>query len=130
MNIIDILSNIIEITGDKTVDGIILAIIGIISFTIAFDVVGFLYRTIKYHDAEGMSKIHWLVRVLIFLGLAAILTAIANKIIWFFSQPWWIILLTFIGLALLILLIVFLVHRHKKKQGGKTADDDDEKSDK
>ena len=123
MNFTDILSNIIEITGNKTVDGIILAIIGIISFTIAFDVVGFLYRKIKYPDSDEMSKIHWLIRILIFLALAAILTFIAKKIIWFFSLPWWIILLTFIGIILLILSVIFIYRFRKKRKNQSTQDE-------
>lgn len=41
-SILDLISNFIEITGNGIADNIILAIIGIISFMVAFGIVGMI----------------------------------------------------------------------------------------
>ena len=119
MNIIDLLSKLITITGNKTVDGILLAIIGVISFSVAFDVVGFIYRLVKTPDREAMSKLHWWVRGLVFLGLSAALIAIVKFLAWFLSSIWWIITLVLIVLAIAIY-ITIVVLRERKKESSKS----------
>lgn len=39
----DLISNFIEITGNSIVDNIILAVIGVISFMVAFGIVGMIF---------------------------------------------------------------------------------------
>ena len=114
MNIIDLLSNLITITGNKVADGVLLAIIGAISFTIAFDVVGFIYRLIKPPDKEAMSELHWWVRIMAFLGLSALFIAIAKFFSWFFSSIWWIVALVCIGVAIAIYITVYFIRKRKK----------------
>ena len=47
--ILDLISNFIEITGNSIADNIILAVIGVISFMVAFGIVGMIF------DALGVS---------------------------------------------------------------------------
>lgn len=62
--IIKLISDFINITGDATADTIIFAIIGFISFAIAFNVVGFIFGAIGKYDSRTMSDVHWGIRVI------------------------------------------------------------------
>ena len=64
--IIDLISEFINITGNSTVDTIILALIGIISFSVAFGFVGKFFSIIGKYDKQMMSDLHWGIRVVIF----------------------------------------------------------------
>ena len=121
MNIIDLLSNLITISGNKVVDGVLIAIIEALSFSIAFDVVGFIYRKIKQLDKEVMSELHWGIRVIVFLVLSAVFIAIAKFFAWFFSSIWWIVALVCIGVAVAIYIAVYFI-RKRKKDSSKSDD--------
>lgn len=76
--IIDLIGELVSISGNSTVDSIIFAIIGVISFLIAFGIVGLIFDAIGIYDSDLMSDTHWLIRVLVFVGLTWVGVKIAQ----------------------------------------------------
>lgn len=117
---LDFISNFIEITGDPTADFIILTIIGVISFSVAFGIVGMIFDAFGKYDSDLMSGVHWTIRVVVFLALSFGCIWIAKFIKWLFSFQWWIYLIA--GLLLICAIILTFVIRHKcmKKKAAET----------
>ena len=67
--IIDLIGELVSISGNSTVDSIIFAVIGAISFMVAFGIVGWIFDATGRYDSDLMSDTHWLVRVLVFAVL-------------------------------------------------------------
>ncbi len=113
--IIEFISNIVNITGNPLLDTIIFGIIGVISFSIAFDLVGFIFGSIGKYDSKSMSDVHWGIRVFIFATLTFILVKIAQFIRWLLTPP---MLYYFLGgIALFIIaLIMLIVFKKSRKQ--------------
>ena len=104
---LDFISNFIEITGNSTADSIILTIIGLIAFLVAFGFVGMIFDALGIYDSDLMSDTHWIVRVIVFLGLSFICIEIAKFIKWLFSFQWWIYLIA--GIVLIGIIILLFV---------------------
>ena len=103
--IIDLIGELVSISGNSTVDSIIFAIIGVISFMIAFGILGWLFDAIGRYDSDLMSDTHWLIRVLVFAGLTWLGVKIAQLIKWLFSFQWWVYVIAgviFVGIIILI----------------------------
>lgn len=113
---LDFISNFIEITGNSVADSIILAIIGIVAFLVAFGFVGMIFDALGYYDSDLMSDTHWIVRVIVFLGLSFVCIEIAKFIKWLFSFQWWIYLIAGILLVGIIILIFVIKHKYMKKK--------------
>ena len=113
---LDFISNFIEITGNSTADSIILAIIGLIAFLVAFGFVGMIFDALGFYDSDLMSDTHWIVRVIVFLGLSFICIEIAKFIRWLFSFQWWIYLIAGILLIGIIILVFVVKHNYMKKK--------------
>lgn len=113
---LDFISNFIEITGNSTADSIILTIIGLIAFLVAFGFVGMIFDALGIYDSDLMSDTHWTVRVIVFLGLSFICIEIAKFIKWLFSFQWWIYLIAGIVLIGIIILVFVIKHKIKKKK--------------
>ena len=113
---LDFITNFIEITGNSTVDSIILTIIGLIAFLVAFGFVGMIFDALGIYDSDLMSDTHWIVRVIVFLGLSFICIEIAKFIKWLFSFQWWIYLIAGIVLIGIIILLFVIKHRIMKKK--------------
>lgn len=114
--ILDFISNFIEITGNSMVDSIILTIIGLIAFLVAFGFVGMIFDALGIYDSDLMSDTHWIVRVIAFLGLSFICIEIAKFIKWLFSFQWWIYLIAGIVLIGVIILLFVIKHMIMKKK--------------
>jgi H+/Cl- antiporter ClcA len=114
-SLIEIISNIVNITGNPIADTIIFAIIGIISGSIAFGFVRMLFDAIGNHDSDTMSDVHWGVRVIIFALLTFIMVKIAQFFRWLFSPP---TLFYFIAVIVLVIafITVFLLIKKRKAQ--------------
>lgn len=115
-NLFNIIAELVEITGNSSVDIVLLWIIGILSFSIAFDLVGCLFDLLGFFDAHLMSDIHCFFRMLIFLVLSAVCIEIAKFITWLFSFQWWVYLIMFIVIIGLVVLIYYLKYKHNKKK--------------
>lgn len=113
---LDFISNFIEITGNSIADSIILAIIGIIAFLVAFGFVGMIFDALGFYDSDLMSDTHWIVRVIVFLGLSFICIEIAKFIKWLFSFQWWIYLIVGLLLVGIIILVFVIKHKYMKKK--------------
>ena len=113
---LDFISNFIEITGNSAADSIILTIIGLISFLVAFGFVGIIFDAIGLYDSDLMSGAHWLVRIIVFFGLSFICIEIAKFIRWLFSFQWEIYLISGILLIGLIILVYVIKCEYMKKK--------------
>ena len=109
--IIDIIGEFVSISGNSTVDSIIFAIIGVISFMVAFGIVGWIFDAIGIYDSDLMSDTHWIIRVLVFAGLTWLGVKIAQLIKWLFSFQWWVYVITGIIFIGIIILIYYIKHR-------------------
>lgn len=111
--IIEFIPKIVNITGNPIVDTLIFGIIGVISFSIAFDLVGLIFGSIGKYDSKSMSEFHWIIRVFIFAFLTYVLVKIAQFIRWLFNPPQVHFLLGFI-VVVILLVVSLIVHRNKK----------------
>lgn len=109
--IIDLIGELVSISGNSTVDSIIFAIIGVISFLIAFGIVGLIFDAIGIYDSDLMSDTHWLIRVLVFAGLTWVGVKIAQLIKWLFSFQWWVYVLAGVVFVGIIILIYYIKSR-------------------
>ena len=109
--IIDLIGELVSISGNSTVDSIIFAIIGVISFLIAFGIVGLVFDAIGIYDSDLMSDTHWLIRVLVFAGLTWVGVKIAQLIKWLFSFQWWVYVIAGVVFVGIIILIYYIKSR-------------------
>ena len=115
-NLLDLISEFIQITGNSTADNIILGIIGVVSFMVAFGFVGLIFDALGIYDSDIMSDVHWSIRIIVFIGLCAICIGIAKFIKWLFCFQWWVYLIAGIILVGIIILVYYLKHKHAKKK--------------
>ena len=71
--IIELIGELVEISGNSTVDGIMFFVIGLISFSVSFGLVSKIFDTLGFYDSDIMSDVHWLIRVVIFGGFTYML---------------------------------------------------------
>ena len=114
--IIDLIGQLIPITGNSTVDGIIFAIIGAIAASVAFGIVGLIFDVIGIYDADLMSDAHWIVRVLVFAALTWVGVKIAQFINWLLSFQWWVYLIAGVVFVGMIFLAYYIKHRISKRK--------------
>ncbi len=112
--IIEFISNIVNITGNPLLDTIIFGIIGVISFSIAFDLVGFIFASIGKYDSKSMSELHWGIRVFIFAFLTFVLVKIAQFFKWIFTPPQVYFLLGIV-IFVILMVVLLLIYKNKKK---------------
>lgn len=109
--IIDLIGELVSISGNSTVDSIIFAIIGAISFMIAFGIVGLIFDALGFYDSDLMSDTHWSFRVLVFAVLTWVGVKIAQLIKWLFSFQWWVYVIAGVVLVGIIILIYYIKSR-------------------
>ncbi len=109
--IIDLIGELVEISGNSTIDTIIFAIIGAISLSIAFGLVGIIFDALGFYDSDLMSDTHWSIRVLVFVGLTWLGVKIAQLIKWLFSFQWWVYVIAGVVLIGIIILIYYIKSR-------------------
>ena len=112
--IIDLIGELVEISGNSTIDTIIFAIIGAISLSIAFGLVGIIFDALGFYDSDLMSDTHWSIRVLVFVGLTWLGVKIAQLIKWLFSFQWWVYVIAGVVLIGIIILIYYIKSRMSK----------------
>lgn len=114
--LLDFLSNILVITGNNILDNILFLVIGVLSFSIAFGLVGEIFDSIGIYDSDLMSDTHWLIRLIVFVVLYFVFRFIAKLIIWLFSFKWWVYLIALIVIIVIIALTHFLRHKYMDKK--------------
>lgn len=106
--IIDIISELVKITGNGTIDSILFAIAGFIAFSVAFGLVGIIFDFTGHYDSDLMSDTHWLIRTIVFIFLTWLFVKIFEFFTWLFSFEWWVYLLAAIIIILIILAVFFI----------------------
>lgn len=110
-------------------DYVVMAIIGIISYAIAYGLVGKLYN---YHMIDGRGAghiLHWIIRLIVFViifYLAATTIRIYN---WFIALPnykWWIIGFAIAGVTVTYSLCKYLLYRRSLQKQMKWVKDTQE----
>lgn len=119
--IIELIGNLVQISGNSTVDSILFAIIGAISFLIAFGFVGWIFDAIGKYDSDMMSDTHWLIRVLVFAVLTYIGVKIAQAIKWLFSFQLWVYIIACVVCVGVIVLVYYIKYRISKSNAQKNA---------
>lgn len=114
--LLHLISNFIEITGNSIADNIMLVIIGVVSFIVAFGIVGMIFDALGFYDSDLMSDCHWVVRIIVFIGLSAVCIVIAKFIEWLCSFQLWVYLIAGIVIVGVVVPIHYLKHRHSKKK--------------
>lgn len=112
----ELITEFVEITGNPVTDNILLWVVGILSFSIAFGIIGIIFDSIGIYDSDLMSNCHWFVRLLVFLGLSWICIEVAKFINWLFSFQWWIYLILGIVLILIVILSYWIKHKISKNK--------------
>ena len=118
--IIDLIGELVSISGNSTVDSIIFAVIGAISFMVAFGIVGWIFDATGRYDSDLMSDTHWLVRVLVFAVLTWVGVKIAQVIKWLFSFQWWVYVIAGVVFVGIIILMYYIKHRISKNKHNKS----------
>lgn len=114
--IIDLIGELVEISGNATVDTILFAIIGALSFAIAFGLVGALFDALGFYDSDIMSDAHWLIRVTVFAGLTYVGVKVAQFIRWLFSFQWWVYVIIGIVFVGIVVFVYYIKHRISKNR--------------
>ena len=109
--IIDLIGELVEISGNATVDSVLFAIIGVISFAIAFSLVGALFDALGFYDSDIMSDAHWFIRVIVFAGLTYGGVKIAQFIRWLFGFQWWVYFIAGVVLICVVFFVYYIKHR-------------------
>lgn len=118
--IIDLIGELVEISGNSTADTILFTIIGFISFSIAFGLVGVIFDGLGFYDSDIMSDAHWLIRVSVFAGLTYVGVKISQFIKWLFSFQWWVYVIAGTVIIGIIVLVYYLKHRIAKNKSLQT----------
>ncbi len=111
----ELITKYIEITGNATIDSILIGIIGIISFAVAFGLVGIIFDFFGKYDSDIMSDCHFLIRIIVFLALSFLFIKVAQFVYWLFSFQWWIYLILFVLFIGIFVLTHVFKHRYSKK---------------
>ncbi|MDP3388088.1 MAG: hypothetical protein Q8S24_12690 [Eubacteriales bacterium] len=102
---------------------IILAVIGLVAYIIAYKTVGDMYRADFISGSTVGSLFHWLIRVFIF----AIIWAITFGVIWLFKlvmSNWSIILMALCGIVGAVSLCVLAILSIQKIKSSKAVNKD------
>jgi magnesium-transporting ATPase (P-type) len=116
--LIELISNLIDITGNPIADTVIFAVIGLISGSIAFGLTGFISNTTRTYNSKSMSDLHWSIRVVLFVLLTLAIIKVVEFIKWFFTPP---TLYYSIGVIILII-VVFILLKIFRKPDNKEID--------
>lgn len=106
----------VNITGNTTIDGVLFAFIAMVSFSIAFDLVGKLFDALGFYDAKLMSECHWTIRTIIFVLLTLGFIQIVRWVDSLLHYQWWVYVLFVVGILVLIALTVYLKWKKRNKK--------------
>lgn len=118
--LIELIPNIVDITGNPLADTIIFAVIGFISGSIAFGLVGIIFDFFRNRDSRTMSEIHWGLRFVIFGVLTYVFVKIAQFLRWLFAPPalYYLVGFTSLIVSVVVLWLIFkkLAVKTKKEE--------------
>lgn len=119
--IIEIISSIVEISGNATLDTILFAIIAFISFSIAFGLVGVIFDALGFYDSDLMSDTHWIIRVVVFAFMIWILVKIFQFFAWLLSFQWWFYAIAILVIVVIVVIIYAIKYKYQKKLNQSSA---------
>lgn len=74
---------------------------------VAFGFVGMIFHAVGAYDFNLMSDCHWIIRLIVFLGLSTLFIAIMKFIKWIFGFLWWGYVIVAILLVAIIIFYLF-----------------------
>jgi|GEM_PF-1265453 len=110
--ILESISSNFPISGNIALDNVLYAFIGVVAFSIAFNVVGLIFDFIGFYDSSLMSGVHWYVRVLIFSVIAYILRKVFQLVNWLIGIPIYVYLI----IIILVILTHVIVHKTRSEK--------------
>ena len=93
---------------------IIMAVVGFVTFLIAYAIVGWLY---EMHMIEGSgvgSILHWSLRLVIFVGINYAVATAIRVYKWLTGIPtyiWWILITAMVGIAVIVIIVKIVLYR-------------------
>ena len=75
-------------------DWILMSVIGVLAFVIAYGVVGKLYAIGIIGGRDAGHILHWMIRFIVFVGIYSMAAAFIRVYVWFDNLPdikWWIL---------------------------------------
>ena len=124
--ILEFISMICPITGNSIIDSIIFSIIIAFAFIVAWKLTDFIADLTDLHNSGLMSGVHWLIRIIVFVSLLAIVLGIVHLIQWVASWEWWGYLILGLSIAVIVSNIIFIRLLFKKKRKNKRPLEDEE----
>ena len=109
--IIELISSIVEISGNPVVDTILFAIIGLISFSVAFGLVGFIFDGLGFYDSDLMSDTHWVIRVIVFAGLTWFFVKVFQFFAWLLSFQWWVYVIAGVVIVIIVAVVYYINYK-------------------
>lgn len=114
--IIELISSIVKISGNPIVDTILFAIIGAISFSVAFGLVGAIFDFLGFYDSDLMSDTHWIIRVFVFAFLTWILVKFFQFVSWLLSFQWWVYVIGVVVIVIICVAVFSIKYRIKYRK--------------
>ena len=114
-NLLDLLSNYFEITGNGIYDAILITVVGSLVFRVAYKIVGKISDDIDIHNSTVLSVLHWAIRIPLFLIAIVFFIFIFKYINWLLFIPWWVYLIIAIVIILIGGLIIFFFVKRRRK---------------
>lgn len=103
---------------DPTSNYIIMAIVGVLAFAIAYLIVGFLYDADMIDGSMIGNILHWIIRVFAFLMIYYAMATMLRIYRWIKSVPayvWWLVF------AFLIILCTAIMYTRRKRRNHDTG---------
>jgi len=122
--IIELIGELVEISGNPFVDGIIFFVIEVVSFSVAFGLVGKIFDALGFYDSDIMSDVHWLIRVVVFCGLTYMSVKVVQFITWLFSFQWWVYLIAGVIVVTAIVLVYWLRYNYRLRKNVTLVDNE------
>ena len=105
---------------------LILAVIGVVSYAVAYRCVGDMYSGGMIDGSTSGSFFHWFIRLILFVVLWAVTYGIIAAVKWLTDN--WVLVLSILGSVVAVVGIVaiaaIIVRRRKKKVGTGVSDDE------
>lgn len=127
--LLELISNLITITGNAVTDTILVFIIGIIAFGVAFGAVGLIFDKLGFYDSDLMSGLHWLIRAIVTIILYVVISWIFKIFTFLFSIKWWVYVLAILFVGAIVGLVYYIKYRINKKKNAKQVANEQENTD-
>ena len=94
---------------------LILAVVGLVAYIVAFRAVGSMYDTGMISSRSGGSLFHWIIRVVVFIPIWAAVYGIIALAQWVMGH-WVIALCILVGLIILGIAVLFIIKRRANRR--------------